>query len=63
MSDSDVDLLSDESEEEDNGIICCCKPSLIHNESMKFLLLYSEETDIENQELGFDDDLYTISEE
>ena len=36
MSDSDIDILSDDSDQVEDGILCCCKPHLIHNESMKY---------------------------
>jgi len=49
IDDDDDYILGDDydSDEADSNILCCCKPHLIHNESMKYQLLYSEEVDID----------------
>ena len=35
-------------EMEDQRIMCCCKPHLIHDESLKYQLLYNEEAYIDD---------------
>jgi len=49
IDDDDDYILGDDydSDEADSNVLCCCKPHLIHNESMKYQLLYSEEVDID----------------
>jgi len=55
MSDDGLDILGedDDDDEVETSVLCCCKPHLIHNESMKYQLLYSEEAEIDqNQNFG-----------
>lgn len=32
-------------------ILCCCKPNMIHDESLKYQLLYTEENYVDNENL------------
>jgi hypothetical protein len=44
IDDGDDELDSDGNDEQtQDRMMCCCKPHLIHDESLKFQLLYNEE--------------------
>jgi hypothetical protein len=38
--DDDLDDLLDDDIDDQKNVLCCCKPNLMHNESLKYQLLY-----------------------